>query len=143
MREWLFVFLYGALFVMGAFLAPFWFGLARKRAQRIEGRWTLRTDRYFVLALAIGTMALGDTMVFGGRTYGNLVYGLSSILRDGLDAVIIGTGLAIILLGKGMMVWLADLEKEPAVWTWTKWLTASTIAWALAAAATELAYGLK
>jgi hypothetical protein len=142
MREWLFVFLYGALFLVGAFLAPFWFSLAAKRARRVARRWTLRSDRYFVLALAIGTIALGDTLVFAGRTYGNLVYGLSAILLDGWDAVVIGTGLAIVLLGKGMLVWLADLEKEPAVWTWTRWLTGATIAWAVSAALIELAYGL-
>ena len=140
MREWVFVFLYGALFVAGLILAPFWFGLARRRAQRIAGRWTLRSDRYFVLALAIGTIALGDTLVFGARTYGNLEYGLSPILRDGWDGLIIGAGLSIVLLGKIMLVWLADLEREPAVWTWTRWLAAATIAWAIAVSVIRIAH---
>lgn len=142
MRDWLFVFLYGALLIIGLFLFPFWGWLALKRARRVQGRWTLGSDRYFMLAASICVLSLGDTFVFAGRTWGNLTYGLSSILRSRWDAVIIGTGLAIVLLGKVMLVWLADLEKEPAVWNWTKWLTGATILWALAAAGIELGNGI-
>lgn len=138
MREGLFVFLYGALFLTGLFLAPFWGVLALKRRRRIAGRWTAASDRYFMLAAAVCVLCVGDTFVFGARTLGNIQFGLSSILRNGWDAVAIGIGLFIVLLGKLMLVWLADLEKEPAVWTWTKWLASVTALWAVASCLIEL-----
>lgn len=138
MRELLFVFLYGALFIVGLFLSPFWGVLAAKRAKRVAGRWTLASDRYFMLAAAICVLSGGDTFVFGARTTGNLQYGLSPILRSGWDATLIGTGLAIVLVGKVMLVWLADLEKEPALWTWTRWSAVATVAWGVATVVIEL-----
>jgi hypothetical protein len=138
MREGLFIFLYGALFFMGLFLAPFWAHVARLRVRRIAGRWTLRSDRYFMLAAGIAVLSFGDALVFGARTWGNIQYGISPILRDGLDGLIIGVGLCIILLGKAMLVWLADLEKEPTVWTWTRWLAVTTIGWGIAAILVEV-----
>jgi hypothetical protein len=138
MREALFVFLYGALFLTGLFLAPFWGFLARRRYKRIAGRWIASTDRYYVLAAAICVLCIGDTFVFGARTAGNIQFGLSPILRSGWDAVAIGIGLAIVMIGKLMLVWLADLEKEPPVWTWTRWLVVATCLWAVAAAALQV-----
>jgi len=139
MREWLFVFLYGALFLAGTFLCPFWAALARKRAQRVAGRWTLRSDRYFMLASAISVLSFGDTMEFGARTWGNVTLGLSPILRNGVDAVLIGTGLATVLVAKLMLVWLADLEREPPVWSWTRFAAVATVSWGIAAVVIELA----
>jgi hypothetical protein len=133
MREWLFVFLYGAVTLFGFFLVPFWTVLAAKRLKRIAGRWTAASDRYVMLASSIAVLSLGDTLVFAARTWGNVALGLSPILRNGLDAALIGTGLAIVMFGKLMLVWLADLEREPPVWTWTRWAALATVAWAIAA----------
>jgi hypothetical protein len=138
MREGLFIFLYGALFLLGLFLTPFWAVLARKRAIRIAGRWTLRSDRYYVLAMAIAVLCAGDVLVFGARAWGNLTYGLSPILRNGTDAVLIGVGLSTVLVGKAMLVWLADLEREPAIWTWSRWGAIATVAWGAAVVVLEL-----
>lgn len=138
MREGLFVFLYGALFLTGLFLCPFWALLAAKRYQRIAGRWTVASDRYFILAAAISVMALGDTLEFGTRTQGNMRFGLSSILLNGVDAFVIGTGLSLVLVGKLMLVWLADLEREPPLWSWTRWGAIATVAWGSATVAFEL-----
>lgn len=138
MREWLFIFLYGALFLTGLFLAPFWAVLAAKRARRVAGRWTLPSDRYFMLALAIAVLCLGDTFVFFARTVGNLTYGLSAILRSSWDAFTIGIGLAIVLVGKAMLVWLADLENEPRIWTWSRWGAILTVVWGVAAVVIEV-----
>jgi hypothetical protein len=138
MREWLFIFLYGALFLTGLFLSPFWAVLAAKRAKRIAGRWTLGSDRYFMLAASIAVLCLGDTAVFFARTTGNITYGLSAILRSTWDGWVIGIGLATILVGKAMLVWLADLEREPAVWTWSRWGAVFTVVWGLATVVLEL-----
>jgi hypothetical protein len=74
MRQWLFVFLYGALFLMGLFLAPFWAALARKRYAADCRTLDRSSDRYFVLAAAIAVLCLGDDFVFGARTAGNMQY---------------------------------------------------------------------
>lgn len=139
MREWIFITLYGALFLIGLFLFPFWAMLANKRRKRVAGRWTLRSDRYFVLATAIAVLSLGDTMEFGGRTWGNLTFGLSPILLNGFDAIAIGCGLAVVFVAKLMLVWLADLEKEPPVWTWTRWLAIVTAGWGFVTLLVEIA----
>ena len=138
MRESLFVFLYGALFLVDLFLGPFWAALANKRRHRIAGRWTLASDRYYMLALSISVLSFGETLVFGARTWGNMMLGLSAILRSGWDAVIIGVGLAVVLVGKAMLVWLADLEREPPVWTWTRWAAIMTVLWGGVAVAFEI-----
>lgn len=138
MREWFVIFLYGALFLVGLFLAPFWAVLARKRAKRVAGRWTLRSDRYFMLAAAIAVLCAGDTLVFFARALGNIVYGISAILRDRWDAPIIICGLTTVLVGKGMLVWLADLEREPPLWTWSRWAALATVTWGAATVVIEL-----
>jgi hypothetical protein len=138
MREWLFVSLYGALFFIGLFLAPFWAFLACKRVKRIAGRWTVSSDRYFMLAAAISVLSFGETLVFGARTWGNMTLGLSAILRDGWDAVIIGTGLSLVLVGKIMLVWLADLERQPPIWSWTRLASVATVGWGIAAVVIQL-----
>lgn len=138
MRQWLFVFLYGALFLTGLFLSPFWAVLANKRRHRIAGRWTLRSDRYFMLASAIAVLSLGDTFVFGARAEGNMTIGLSPILRNGIDAALIATGLTLVLLGKFMLVWLADLEREPPVWSWTRFAAIATVLWGMMALGIQL-----
>lgn len=138
MREGLFVFLYGALFLVGLFLAPFWAVIAGKRAKRVAGRWVLWSDRYFVLAAAIATLCAGDVLVFAARTLGNLAYGLSPILRNDLDAWVIGLGLTTVFVGKAMLVWLADLEREPPVWTWSRGAALLTVAWGAGTVVLEL-----
>jgi hypothetical protein len=138
MREWLFIFLYGALSLVGLFLAPFWGFLAVKRAKRIAGRWTVSSDRYYVLALAICILSVGETLVFGARAVGNLQYGLSGILRNPWDGVVIGTGLGLVMVGKMMLVWLADLEREPPVWSWTRYAAVFTVLWGGLAVVVEL-----
>lgn len=139
MQEWLFLFLYGSLFLVGLFLAPFWGALARRRARRVAGRWSLRSDRYFVLASAICILAIGDTILFGTRAVVSATIGLTASERHPLAGIGIGIGVGIIMCGKILLVWLADLEREPQVWTWTRWLTATTMAWAVLAGFVEIA----
>lgn len=132
-REWLFIFLYGALAATGLFLSFFWIDVAKKRAALIKDKWTKRSDRYWVLSSAVAALALGSTILFAFRLWGNISYGLSPILRDRWDGIGVGVGLIVMLTGKYMLVWLADLEKQPPIWTWTRWAAALLIAWGFAA----------
>ena len=91
-----------------------------------------------MLAASIAVLCLGDTFVFFARTVGNVQYGLSAILRNPWDGFVIGAGLLIVLIGKAMLVWLADLEHEPAVWTWSRWGAIGTVLWGIATVIIEL-----
>jgi predicted permease len=131
MREWVFIFLYGACTLLAVFLAGFWTRFARRRRLRIGNR-AARSDRYYILAAAIALNALGMALLTGSRLIANIHYGLSRALY-GFEGVGVAMGLATILLSKVALVWVADLEKEPAVWTWTRWMAGVTIAWGILA----------
>lgn len=118
-RAWVFLFLYGALTLVGAFLSIFWTRVSFKRLREIDGRWRWSRDRYFILAAAIAVSSFGLVLVDAGRIVGNILHGLSPILQKA-EAYVIGAGLAILLLGYWKMVWLADLERDPPNFKWVK-----------------------
>jgi hypothetical protein len=128
MRALIFLFLYGALTLLGAFLAVFWGMVAKRRWSVIAGRWSWRRDRYFLLASSVAISSTGLVLVDGGRIVGNLLYGLSPILQRA-EAWAIGAGLVLLLIGYGKMVVLADLERDPPNFIWAKLGVAVTLAW--------------
>lgn len=123
----LFVFLYGAPTLVGIFLAAFWAVFAIRRAREITHPW--RHDRAFILSAAIAVIATGVVSTFGARAVGNLIYGISPILRH-KEAYFIGLGLVLALIGFLLMAWLADLEKHPPKWTWLRAMLGLTALWA-------------
>jgi hypothetical protein len=127
---WLFLFLYGATCLIGGFLTTFWARVAWQRCKVID-HFCLK-DRAFVLASAIAIVAGGVAVIDGARVFGNAEYGLSSILKRG-EAWFIGAGLIISYIGFLKMTWLADLEKHPPKWTWTRSMIGLTILWAVIA----------
>ena len=133
-RAWAFLFLYGALTLVGAFLSFFWAEVALRRWRAIAGRWPWRRDRYFILALAIATSSFGLMLVDAARIVGNMLYGLSPILQKG-EAWFIGAGLALLLIGYWKLVWLADLERSPPTFRWTKVGVIATALWLAASLA--------
>ena len=132
MREYLFVFLYGAVTLASLFLTIFWTRFAVKRKRQVPAGKLFR-DRYFMLAAGIALDALAWLLITGFRTVANLHYGLSKALH-GWEGVGIALGLGAAMLSKVILVWLADIEDEPPVWTWSKWLAVATIVWGIAAA---------
>jgi hypothetical protein len=116
MRLFLFVFVYGMLALTGAALAWIWTRIAVKRVA-VLGRGELMGDRYFWLAAALGVNSIGSVVLFGTRAWTNLTQGISPMLI-GIDGALIFFGLAVVLAAKGMMVWLADLEREHPRWLW-------------------------
>lgn len=133
-RAWVFLFLYGALTLVGTFLSIFWARVAVARWRVIGARWPWHRDRYFILATAVATSSVGLVLVDGGRIAGNLMYGLSPILQRS-EAWVIGAGLLLLLAGYWQMVWLADLEREPPNFRWVKVGLAVTTIWAAASLA--------
>jgi hypothetical protein len=129
-RELLFLYLYGMLALSAAFLAAFWGWFAYKRHRALEGRPGL--DRYFLLSAGLALDAIGGVFVFGTRVAANIHYGLSKALT-GWEGLGIAVGLLMMLCAKVLLVWLADLEREPPVWTWLKWMGVFTILWGVAA----------
>lgn len=130
MKEVSVIWLYGMLALTGVFLTIFW---AWKAAARIKslpaGEW--RLDRYLILALALAVFNFGLTVVCGGRAQGNIALGTSPLISSFPGGWVIMTGLAVQLIGCGLMVWLADLEAtRHRVWTWG--MLAMGIAWLLA-----------
>ena len=86
----------------------------------------LRRDHYFWLALALAVNSVGSIVLFGARAYANLTGGLSRMLY-GWEGFFIGMGLVIVLFGKAMMIWLADLEGEQPRWLYSMGLI--TVLW--------------
>ncbi len=134
MRAFIFMFLYGSLFIIGVFLSVFWTNVTLARSRVIDDRWSKYTDRHVILAAGVAFSALGVAIHSGGRIFGNLAFGLSPILQS-KDATVIGLGLFMLLCGSLIMVWLADLETQPPMWRWLKTVAVLSIMWALAALA--------
>jgi hypothetical protein len=130
-RLFVFVFLYGTVSLIGAFLSFFWARIARQRARSIPH--PAIKDRAFVLASSIALSALGLTISHGVRAVGNVQFGLSSILKRS-DAYPIGFGLIILIAGMLLQVWLADLQKHPPRWIMVRWMIGLTMLWAIVAA---------
>lgn len=131
MRVWLFIFLYGAVAMSGAFLSFFWAHFAYCRAKLISH--PSYKDRTFVLSAAIAMVAIGLALVDGARAIGNIEFGLSAILQRN-EAYFIGVGLVFILFGLFKMTWLADLERHPPKWMWTRAMLGMTLLWSVIAA---------
>lgn len=129
-REFLFIGLYGILVLTAAFLFAFWGWFAIKRYRKLAPRQA-RSDRYFLLASGLALDAGGGAIVFGFAIFANASYGLSRALVSA-EGIGIAIGLLVMLASKVLFVWLADLEREPPVWTWLKWMGVLTIAWGLA-----------
>jgi len=134
MRAFIFMFLYGSLFIIGVFLSIFWTNVTLTRSRVIADRWSKYTDRHVILAAGVAFSALGVAIHSGGRIFGNLAFGLSPILQS-KDATVIGIGLTMLLCGSLIMVWLADLETQPPNWRWLKTVSVLSIMWALASLA--------
>lgn len=142
----LFLSLYGSLFFLGAFLSVYWgkvaytrfvtlrVGRSRDHAAlsvwariKIEAERYLG-DRYFILALGLFLLAAGMLWIHSGRIYGNVVHGLSVILRQP-EGIGIGVGLGLTLIASLLFVLLADLEKHPPHWFWLKMMGGLTVVW--------------
>ena len=129
MRAFIFLFLFGSTELIGLFLAIFWAGTARKRAHFIDGRWTLWSDRAFVLSIAVATATAGRTASNLGTLIGTAFYGLSPVLQH-WQAWPIAIGLFLTLVAYLQLVWLADLEVHPPQYRWLKAMCIATILWA-------------
>lgn len=128
MRVWTFLFLYGMLAFMGAFLVAFWGVTARRRIEIITHPWY--QDRYAILCLAIALFTVGTAVDAGARMWGNLQHGLSPILKR-LEGEFIGVGMTFVLLGLTTLIWLADLERIPPRYSWLLGMAAVTVIWAI------------
>lgn len=123
-RVWLFLFLYGATAIVGSLLCAWWTKFAIKRFRSITHSWY--HDRTFVLSSAIALVSGGVALIDGA-------WGLSAILRRD-EAVFIGVGLVLCLVGLLKMVWLVDLEDEPPNWHLLRLMLVMTIFWGVVAA---------
>lgn len=116
MRLNLVILVYGMMTLVGCFLAAFWSSMAWARFRRL--RWSmLKVDRYFWLASSLAMFSVGSMILFGARTHGNIVYGISNYLMR-IEGIFIILGASVILVSQMMMVWLADLERGRPVWLW-------------------------
>lgn len=131
MREFILIFLYGAVSLAAFFLAVFWSRFSFRRWQKMVGNGIWH-DRYFLLATAIAVNSTGLVILFGSRTVGSIIYGSSAALT-GWETLGVMFGLIVTLCSKTMLVWLADLEEDPPVWTWLRWMTIITTGWAVVA----------
>lgn len=130
-RAWVFIFLYGAAGIIGTFLVIFWGMTAKHRIKLITHPWY--HDRYAILCLAIVLFTLGTTFEMMARMYGNIQYGLSTILQHG-EGEIIAIGVMLVLSGLGGMVWLADLERTSKVhFPWLIAMGIVTVLWGFGA----------
>lgn len=133
MREFVFIFLYGAVTFASILLAIFWGRFAAQRRSTLIGN--IFKDRYFVLSLGVTIDAAAWTVITGMRVVSNYHYGLSKALY-GWEGAGIAIGLIAAIFSKVMLVWLADLEDHPPRWPWTKALVIGTAIWGGVAALT-------
>jgi hypothetical protein len=131
MREFIFLFLFGAVTIASLKLAGFWGWFAYRRCKSVGCASPIIRDRYFVLALAIALDAVGTFAYAGTRVIANIHYGLSRALH-GAEGYGVAAGLVAVLASKTMLVWLADLENDPPRWTFLRTLIMATIIWGIA-----------
>lgn len=127
MHEFAYLFLYGMLALTGLFLTAVWGELAVRRYRRLHGKG-VRHDRYFWLCLGLCVNAVGSVALFGVRGLTSARSGLSPHHLTWEGSFILAA-LATILLGKTMMVWLADLEKDHPRFLWG--MVAFSVAWSI------------
>lgn len=131
LRQGFFIFAYGSLLILGAFLSVFWLKVTHKRHGSTPLGSFGEPDRYAVLSFAIHVMAVGMLLNFAGRLYGNVLHGLSNVLVRG-EGWVIGAGLWMMMGGSLMLVWLADLEVHPPKFSWLKITLAACLIWLVA-----------
>jgi hypothetical protein len=131
MREFVFLFLYGAVSLTAFFLSVFWSRFAAARYNAMTGQ--IRTDRYFLLSAGIAGMSGGLSFLTAFRTIANVRFGISKALY-GWEGWGVGIGLTLMLGAMVFLVALADLEDDPPLWRWTKWLVIITTVWIAATA---------
>lgn len=133
MREFVFIFLYGAVTLAALFLGIFWGRFANKRRLSLGlGLSGLLQDRYYLLSTSIMLNSIGMFLLCGSRLIANVHYGLSRALH-GFEGVGVAAGLAAVLLAKVTLVLVADLEEQPFIGTWTRWMAIATMVWGVAA----------
>jgi hypothetical protein len=111
-----FVWGFGMLALTGSFLVVFWGNMAWCRVKKI-GWQASKNDRLFLLSSTFTITALGTILIHGARAVSNIHYGLSAHLK-GPEGMFIGTGIAFILIGQMIIVWIADLERPNPIWLW-------------------------
>ncbi len=128
MRVPLFIFLFGLVLIVGLFLTVFWTRAVVIRWSAVKGRWRWHEDRALILSSGIALSTAGLVLVYGSRLLFNLFYDLSPMLQGG-EAWPVAIGLALMLCGHLLLVWLADLEIEPPRWGWLKGMLVVTAGW--------------
>ena len=125
MREFIFVYLFGMLFLTGGFLSVFWGRMAKRRWSALRNA----RDRVFLISSVFATGSVGLMFVSIGRLVGNVNHGLSAIAL-GFEGNFVTFGLLLLLLSQIGMVWLADLERPRPLWL--AGMAALSILWAIA-----------
>jgi len=132
MRVALFIFLFGLVLIIGIFLSVFWTKSVVVRYRKVKRRWLWHEDRALILSGGIALSSIGLVLVYGSRLVFNLFYDLSPMLQGG-EAWPVALGLALMLCGHLLLVWLADLEIEPPRWGWLKAMLMVAAVWGAAA----------
>ncbi len=128
MRVAVFIFLYGLVLIIGLFLSAFWTKSVLVRWKAVKGRWRWHEDRALILSSGIALSAIGLVFIYGSRLLFNIFYDLSPMLQGG-EAWPVAIGLALLLSGHLLLVWLADLEISPPRWGWLKIMGAVAVVW--------------
>ncbi len=128
MRIAIFIFLYGLVLIIGLFLSVFWTKSVMVRWNAVKRRWRWHEDRALILSSGIAMSAIGLVFIYGSRLVFNIFYDLSPMLQGG-EAWPVALGLALLLGGHLLLVWLADLEIEPPRWGWLKIMAGVAVAW--------------
>lgn len=119
MRVATFLFLFGLVLIVGAFLSAFWTRSVVVRYRAVKGRWHWHEDRSLILSAGIALTSTGLALVYGSRLVFNLFFDLSPMLQGG-EAWPVAAGLTLMLGGHFLLVWLADLEIDPPRWGWLR-----------------------
>lgn len=131
MRVAVFIFLFGFVLIVGAFLSAFWTRAVWVRYRAVKGRWRWHEDRALILSSGIALAAIGLVLIYGSRLLFNLFYDLSPMLQ-GAEAWPVALGLTSLISGHLLLVWLADLEIDPPRWGWLKGMGFVAAAWGAA-----------
>lgn len=127
MREWYFIWIYGATFILGVFLSIFW----TERTVRYGRTAPSWTEAKVILCGSLALLTIGITITDSARSFGNIHYGLSTLLQR-TEGTVIGVGLLFTFIASLGFVLLADLESRPPNWRWFKIMALLTALWAVA-----------